>query len=125
MDSVLISMVVTAAFFVVTATLGFRLGRSAKPYGVVKLSAHIFLFLFVLSGVIASAYKLHGVIGDKLYSTIAIYLAGLTLLSNFAIGICMAVIKQKNSKLILAHKLSTSLMAASILSGIIFLIAKA
>jgi hypothetical protein len=123
MDSVLISMLVTAGFFMVTATLGYRLGRSAKPYGVVKLAAHIFLFLFVASGVIASAYKLNAVTGDKLYSTIAIYTAGLTLLANLAIGICMAVIKRKNRYLILAHKLSTSLMAVSILAGILFLFA--
>jgi uncharacterized membrane protein len=124
MDSVLISMVVTAGFFMVTATLGFRLGRSAKPYGVVKLAAHIFLFLLVLSGVIASAYKLNGFTGDKLYSTIAIYVAGLTLLSNFTIGICMAVVKKKSRELILAHKLSTLIMAVSILAGIIFLAMK-
>lgn len=124
MESVLISMVVTAAFFVVTATLGYRLGRTAKPYGVVKLATHIFFFLFVSSGVIASAYKLQGVTGDKLYSMIAIYVTGLTLLSNLTIGFCMAVIKRKNRNLVLAHKLSTLLMAVSILAGIIFLIVK-
>jgi len=95
MNSVLISMAVTLAFFAVTATLGYRLGHSAKPYGVVKLASHIFLFLLIFSGVIASAYKLHGVMGDKLYSMIAIYVTGLTLLANLLIGICMAVIKQK------------------------------
>ncbi len=123
MDSVLISMVVTAGFFMVTATLGYRLGRSTKPYPAVKLAAHIFLFLFVASGVIASAYKLQGVPGDKLYSTIAIYMAGLTVLSNFVIGFCMAVIKRKNRNLVMAHKFSTSLMAISILAGILFLTA--
>ncbi len=41
MDSVLISMAATAVFFMTTATLGFRLGRSAKPYGLVTLAIRL------------------------------------------------------------------------------------
>jgi hypothetical protein len=47
MDSVLISVVVAAIFFVITATVGSRLGHTAKPYGIVKLATHIILFLLV------------------------------------------------------------------------------
>jgi hypothetical protein len=61
MDSVLISVVVTAIFIVLAATVGNRLGHTAKPYGIVKLAAHIILFLLVSGGVIASIYKLQGV----------------------------------------------------------------
>jgi hypothetical protein len=124
MDSVLISVVVTAIFFVITATVGSRLGHTAKPYGIVKLATHIILFLLVSGGVIASIYKLQGVIDNKLYSTISLYVAALTLLTNFTIGISMVIIKQKNQKLVLAHELSTLLMAASIVAGIIFLTVK-
>lgn len=121
MDSVLISVVVTAIFIVLAATVGIRLGHTAKPYGIVKLATHIILFLLVSGGVIASIYKLQGVIDSKLYSTISLYVAALTLLTNFTIGISMIIIKQKNQKLILVHKLSTLLMAASIVASIIFL----
>lgn len=100
MESVLISVVVTAIFFVITATVGIHLGHTAKSYGIVKLSIHIILFLLVSGGVIASIYKLQGVMDDKLYSTIslyvaALYVAALTLLTNFTIGISMVLIKQK------------------------------
>ena len=96
MDSVLISVVVTAIFIVLAATVGNRLGHTAKPYGIVKLAVHIILFLLVSGGVIASIYKLQGVIASKLYSTISLYVAALTLLTNFTIGISMIIVKQKN-----------------------------
>ncbi|WP_411727861.1 hypothetical protein [Methyloglobulus sp.] len=124
MESVLISVVVTAIFFVITATVGGRLGHTAKPYGIVKLAAHIILFLLVSGGVIASIYKLQGVMDNKLYSTISLYVAALTLLTNFTIGISMVLIKQKNRKLVLVHKLSTRLMATSIVASILFLTVK-
>ncbi len=124
MGSVLTSMVVTAVFFVVTATVGSRLGRSDKPYGVVKLTTHIVLFLLVLGGVVASLYKLQGVVESKLYSTVSLYVTGLALATNFIIGISMIIIKQKNQKLILVHKLSTLLMVSSIVASILFLIVR-
>ncbi len=124
MESVLTSVVVTAIFILLTATVGSRLGRTAKPYGIVKLAAHIIRFLLVSGGVIASIYKLQGVMASKLYSTISLYVAALTLLTNFTIGISMVVIKQKTQKLILVHKLSTLLMAASVVASIIFLAEK-
>ncbi len=121
MDSVLNSVIVTGVFFVMNAAVGGYLGRLGKPYGVGKLAVHIILFLLVLAGLIASIYKLQGVIENKLYSTISLYVAGLTLLTNFTIGISMVIIKQKNQKLVLVHKLSTLLMGVSIIASMIFL----
>jgi hypothetical protein len=124
MDSVLISVVVTGIFIMIAATVGYRLAQTAKPYGIVKLAIHMILFLLVSGGVIASIYKLQGVTASKLYSTISLYVAALTLLTNLTIGISMVFVKQKNRKLILVHKLSTLLMAASIVASIIFLAVK-
>ncbi|MBI3609389.1 MAG: hypothetical protein HY204_01645 [Nitrospirae bacterium] len=124
MDSVLISVIVTGIFIVMTSAVGSRIGRSGKPYGVVKLAIHIILFLLITAGVIASAYKLQGVIQDKLYSTISLYATGLTLLTNFIIGIRMTIIKKVNPKLVLVHKRSTFLMGVSIIASIIFLTIK-
>ncbi len=125
MDSVLNSVIVTGVFFVMNAAVGGYLGRFGKPYGALKLAIHIILFLLVLAGIIASVYKLQGVIHDnKLYSTISLYVAGLTLLTNLMIGISMTIIKKVNPKLVLVHKLSTLLMGVSITAGIIFLIVR-
>lgn len=124
MDSVLISVAVTAIFIVIAATVGYRLSHTPKPYGIVKVATHMILFLLVSGGVIASIYKLQGVMASKSYSTISLYVAALTLLTNLTIGISMVIVKEKNSKLILVHKLSTLLMATSIVASIIFLAVK-
>lgn len=124
MDSVLNSMVVTAVLFAIAAVVGRRLERSPKPYGRAILSTHIALFLLIAGGIIASIYKINGVTEGKLLSTISLYIAAMTLFGNLTIGTIMAVAKQKNKKLILAHKLSTSLMAISIFAGIAFMVLK-
>ncbi len=125
MDSVLNSVIVTGVFFAMNAAVGGYLGRLGKPYGVGKLAIHIILFLLVLGGIIASVYKLQGVIGEnKLYSTVSLYVTGLTLLTNLIIGVSMTMIKKVNPKLVLVHKLSTLLMGVSIIASIIFLTVK-
>ncbi len=122
MDSVLNSMVVTAIFLALAIVVGRRLEKSPKPYGRALLITHITLFVLISGGVIASIYKINGVMEGKFLSTISLYVAAVTLLGNLTIGTIMATAKQKNKKLILAHKLSTSLMAISICSGITFMI---
>jgi hypothetical protein len=121
MDSVLNSMVVTAIFLVAAIVVGRRLERTTKPYGSAILITHITLFVLIAGGVIASIYKLSGVTEGKFLSTISLYVAALTLLGNLTIGTTMAIARRKYGKLIVAHKLSTSLMAISILSGIAFM----
>ena len=124
MESVLVSVVVTAIFIAINAAVGYWLNRSGKPYGVVKLSTHFVLFLLVLSGVIASIYKLQGVAEGKLLSTLALYLAGLTVLTNLVIGIVIVSIRQRRQKLISVHKSSTLTMVIAIVLSVTFLILK-
>lgn len=122
MDSVLNSMVVTAVFFAVAVVAGRRLQRTPKPYGAALPSVHVALFLLVAGGVIASIYKIDEVTEGKLLSTVSLYVAAVALLGNLIIGTAMLAAKQKSNRLILAHKLSTSLMAISIVSAIAFLV---
>ena len=124
MESVLNSVLVTEVFIVITCLIGWRIGRSGKPYGEVKLLAHIFLFLLIAVGVLASLYKLHAVTGNKLFTTLALYLAMLTIITNFVVGMMMTIKLRPDYKLVKIHKISTSVMVMSILSAVLFLMIK-
>jgi hypothetical protein len=120
MDSVLNSLVVTGIFLALAAAVGIRLGRSGKPYGFAKVAIHIILFLLVLSGVIASIYKLQLITDAAQYSTLSLYVTLLALLTNVAVGIRMIVVKKTIPKMIATHKVSTGIMALSLIVSIIF-----
>jgi membrane-bound acyltransferase YfiQ involved in biofilm formation len=120
MDSVLNSLVVTGVFLVIAAGVGIRLGRSGKPYGFVKLAIHIVLFLLVLSGVVASLYKVQAITDAGFYPKLFLYVALLALLTNVAVGITMIVGKRTNPNMIVTHKVSTFIMALSLVAGFIF-----
>jgi hypothetical protein len=120
MDSVLNSLVVTGIFLAMAAAVGIRLGRSGKPYGFAKVTLHIILFILVLSGVIASIYKLQLIADAGHYSKLSLYVTLLALLTNVAVGIRMIVVKTTNANLIATHKLSTFIMALSLIVSIIF-----
>ena len=123
MDSVLISVVVTGIFILVNFGVGlFLLHRSGKPYGAVKLTIHITLFVLILGGSIASFYKLQGVTLSKSYSALSLYLLALTLLINLLTGVVLIVVRSVNSKLAFIHKISTFVMIASIVLCVMFLL---
>lgn len=120
MGSVLVSLVVTGIFLVVAAVVGRRIGRMGKPYGFVKPTIHITLFTLVLSGVIASIYKLQGLSSGGQYAQIPLYVTVLTLLTNLVVGAGMLIIKSTNRNLITIHKVSTLVMAISIIASVVF-----
>lgn len=120
MDSVLNSLVVTGIFLAIAAGVGIRLGRSGKPYGFGKVAIHIILFILVLSGVIASIYKLESMTDAGHYSKLSLYVTLLALLTNVAVGIRMIVVKRTNVSMIAVHKSSTFIMALSLIVSIIF-----
>ena len=120
MDSVLNSLVVTGIFLTLAAAVGIRLGRSGKPYGFAKVALHIILFILVLSGVIASIYKLQLIAGAGQYSKLSLYVTLLALLTNVVVGIRMTVVKTTNANLIATHKFSTFIMALSLIVSILF-----
>ena len=119
MVSVLASLVVTGIFLIVQVIVGRGLRATAKPYGLVKPSIHITLFVLVLSGVIASIYKLQGLPGGGQYVRIALYVAVLTLFANLVVGATMIIIRSKNQRLVAIHRTSTIVMAISIVAGIL------
>ena len=100
--------------------MGIRPGRSGKPYGYGKVALHIILFILVLSGVIASIYKLQLIAGAGQYSKLSLYVTLLALLTNVVVGIRMIVMKRTNAKMIATHKLSTFIMALSLVVSILF-----
>lgn len=123
MGSVLASLVVTAIFLIVAAVVGYRIGRMGKPYGFVKPTIHITFFTLVLSGTIASIYKLQGLSNGGKYAQLTLYVTMLTLLANLVVGASMLAIKNPNKTLTAIHKTSTLVMAISILASILFAMA--
>lgn len=103
--------------------MGYRIGRMGKPYGFVKPTIHITLFTLVLSGAIASIYKLQGLSNGGKYVQWALYVTLLTLLANLVVGASMLAIKNTNETLTAIHKTSTLVMAISILASILFAMA--
>jgi hypothetical protein len=121
---VLNSVVALGLFFVAAAAVGRWIGRHGKPYGAAKVSLHFVLFLLVAAGFIASFYKLQLVHEPKTYSSAALVVLGLTLLTNLVVGVSMASLAQVNPTLVRVHKLSTLVMFLSIAASIVFLAAK-
>jgi hypothetical protein len=118
MASVLVSLVVTFLFLVGAGVIGHRLGKQPRPYGFLNPAAHIALFALVLSGVVATIYKLrllpdHG----SLRARVFLYLAALALAVNLVVGAWMLFIKGKSRMLRTIHKVSTYVMAGSIVAG--------
>jgi hypothetical protein len=118
MESVLTSLVVTFVFLVVAGVIGHKLEKRPRPYGFLIPSIHIVLFLLVLSGVIASIYKLQLLPAGGGHTLVFLYVAVCTLLVNLAVGLAMLFIKGKNRYLRKIHKISTYVMAAAIIAGI-------
>ena len=123
MNPVLISLTVTAAFFVVAIVLGFRLGRSPKPYPKLVLSIHILMF-FVIAYGIGECLNRIGVTTDTTLAKVSLFTALGLLWANLASGIVMIFLKKKNRGWILAHKLGMILMALSLVAAGIFLAVK-
>lgn len=122
MGSVLVSLVGTAVFLAVAAVVGRRIGKAGKPYGFAWPAGHITLFALVLSGVIASIYKLQGLPSGGQYIQIALYVTVLTLLTNLAVGATMLLVKSKRQTLVSIHRASTLVMAISIVASILLAI---
>ncbi len=121
MNSVLISLSVTAAFFVATVVLGFRLGRSPKPYPKLLLSAHAVMFFVIAYGIGACLDKLSKTTPDASLAKIALFTALGLLWANLVSGVVMICIKKKNRGWILAHKLGMILMAVALVAAGIFM----
>ena len=124
MNPVLISLIVTVAFFVVTVILGFRLGRSPKPYPKLLLSIHIVLFFVITYGIGECLNRMNGTTTGTSPAKVSLLIALSFLWASLVTGIVMIFIKKKNRGWILAHKLTMFLMALSFVAAGIFLAVK-
>ena len=123
MNPILICLLVTVAFFVVAIVLGFKLGRSPKPYPKILLFAKSVLF-FVIAYGIGECLNRIGVTTDTSLAKVSLFTALGLLWANLVSGIVMIVLKQKNRGWILAHKLGMILMALSLVASGIFMVMK-
>jgi hypothetical protein len=124
MNPVLISLMVTAAFFVVAIVLGFRLGRSPKPYPKILLSFHAVMFFAIAYGIGECLTRMQGATTDSSLAKVSLLFALGSLWASLASGIVMLCLKKKNRGWILAHKLTMFLMAFSFVVAGIFLTVK-
>jgi hypothetical protein len=124
MNPVLISLLVTAAFFVVAIVLGFRLGRYPKPYPKALLSAKIVLFFVIAYGIGECLNRIKGATTDTSLAKVSLFTALGLLWANLGSGIVMICLKKKNRRWILAHKLGMVLMAVSLVAAGIFMAMK-
>ena len=124
MNSALISLMVTVVFFVVAIVLGFRLGRSPKPYPKLLLSIHIAMFFVIAYGIGECVTRITGATTDTSPVKVSLYVALGSLWASLVSGIVMIFIKKKNRGWILAHKLTMFFVAFSFAAAGIFLALK-
>ena len=124
MNPILICLLVTVAFFVVAIVLGFKLGRSPKPYPKILLITHMAMFFVIAYGIGECLTRMQGATTDSSLAKVALLVALGSLWASLASGIVMLCIKKKNRGWILAHKLTMFLMVLSFVAAGIFLAVK-
>jgi len=121
----MIGNAVLLVFLVVQIVVGHILLRSKKPYRAVALVAHIILSLFILLGLASGIYVyLVGIVAGKMFATISLYAAGMTLLLNLVTGVRLMTFKNITPKLISGHKITAFFTAGLLIAHMIFLAAK-
>jgi len=119
MNPVVFSLLVTAVFFGVAIVLGFKLGRSPKPYPKVVLIAHMAMFFVIAYGIGESLNRI-GVTPEMSLAKVSLFSALGLLWANLVSGIVMICLKKKNRGWIVAHKLTMFLMALSLVAAGVF-----
>jgi hypothetical protein len=124
MNPVLISLAVTVVFFVITILLGFKLGRSPKPYPKILLITHMAMFFVIAYGIGEFLTRIKAVTSGPTLPIIFLFIALGSLWASLASGIVMLCLKKKNRGWILAHKLTMFLAALAFVAAGVFLVAK-
>ena len=124
MNSTLLSLLVTAVFVVIAVVLGFRLGRSAKPYPKVLLIAHGLMFFAIAYGIGMCLDKLSREAAEASLAKGSLLAALALLWANLVSGIVMICLKKKNRRWILAHKLAMFVMAGLLVLAGVFMAMK-
>ena len=124
MNPILLCLLVTVAVFGMAVALGFKLGRSPKPYPKLLLSIHIAMFFVIAYGIGECLTRMQGATTDSSLAKVALLVALGSLWASLASGIVMLCLKKKNRGWILAHKLTMFLAAVAFVAAGIFLALK-
>lgn len=124
MDPILIALIVTVVFFVVAVILGFRLGRSPRPYPKLVLIPHILLFFAITYGIGECLSKIAVGTADLSLAKTALLVALTALWASLVSGIVMLCFKQKKRRWILAHKMTMFAAALSFVAAGVFVVLK-
>lgn len=124
MNPILICLLLTVAVFGMAVALGFKLGRSPRPYPKVLLITHTAMFFLITYGIGECLTRMQGATTDASAAKMALLVALGSLWASLASGIVMLCLKKKNRGWILAHKLTMFLMAFSFVAAGIFLALK-
>lgn len=124
MNPLLICLLVTLAFFAVAVVLGFKLGKSPRPYPKVVLIIHMAMFFAIAYGIGECLTRIQGMMPVPTLAKTALLVALGLLWANLLSGIVMLCLKKKNRGWISAHKLTMFLMAFSLVAGGILLVLK-
>jgi hypothetical protein len=124
MNPILIALLVTVVFFAVAVILGFRLGRSPRPYPKIVLIPHILLFFAITYGIGECLTKIAGGTTNLPLAKIALLVALASLWASLVSGIVMLCLKKKNLGWIKAHKLTMFVAAFSFVAAGVLLVMK-
>jgi hypothetical protein len=124
MSPVLVCLLVTVAVFGMAVALGFKLGRSPKPYPKVLLITHMAMFFLITYGIGECLTRLKEVTSGPSLPIISLLVALGALWASLVSGIVMLCLKQKNRGWILAHKLTMFLAALAFVAAGVLLVAK-
>jgi hypothetical protein len=124
MDKILTFVIVTGFWVLVSATIGFLMKRSGKPYGVWKPVVHGFIALFIAAGTASCLIGLLAVSPLPVFSLVAISLVALGVLCNLVVGPLMVAAKAVNTKRVKIHQLSSGLIVLGLIGTAVFVIMK-
>lgn len=118
MDSVLVKVIATAAWILISSIFGLWMGRKGKPYGVWKPIVHAACFVFIAAGAVFSLMEVFAVSPPRVWSMLALLLGAVAVLCNLLVGVLMLSAKKRNGTLVVIHKTSTTVLAAAyVLAG--------
>ena len=121
MNPILICLLVTVAVFGMAVALGFKLGRSPRPYPKVLLITHMAMFFLIAYGIGECLTRMQGATTNTSAAKVALLVALGALWASLASGIVMLCLKQKLRGWILVHKLTMFLAALAFVAAGVFL----
>ena len=124
MDKLLIFVIVTGFWVIVSSVIGFLMKRSGKPYGVWKPAVHGLVALFIAAGTASFLTGLLSVSPLRVFSLVAVCLIALGALCNLVVGPLMVASKEVTPKLVTVHQFSAGLIALGLIGAAVFVIAK-